>query len=491
MRRLFIAVSMTCIATFVFSMLISLVACSKNTNPDDPNPDTLRVPYAQAWLTKGDKSVLFTRQEGLPITPPGNSSWPEVFIDTTYQFQEVEGYGAALTGSSAYLFHHSLDANLRQQILRELFDPQVGIGLSYLRLTMGASDFSLSDYTYNDLPAGQTDFNLEKFSLSRDLEDVVPVLQEIVQIYPEIKLMGTPWSPPAWMKTHGSLKGGKLRTDCYPVYAQYFVRYIQEMQKQGIRIDAVTPQNEPLYWTAGYPCMEMQPEEQKVFIRDHLGPALAAAGLPTQIIIYDHNWDHPEYATTVLLDPEAARFIAGSAFHAYAGDVSAMGTVQEAFPDKGLYFTEISGGEWAVNFSDNLLWYMKNILIGTARNWSKVALFWNLALDQNHGPRNNGCQDCRGVITISNGGLYIIRNEEYYALAHFSKFIRPGAHRVYSRPDQVLMNMDFVAFQNTDGTKVLVAANYNDSYKTFTVRQSQKTFSYSLAPKSVVTLVWK
>lgn len=479
------------LSLMAFALFVNLNACSKNNNTDEPDPDTLKVASAQAWLTKGDKSVLFEHQSDLPITHPGAAGWPEVVVDTNYQFQEIEGYGAALTGSSAYLFHRALDPSQRQYILKQLFDPKEGIGLSYLRLTMGASDFSLSDFTYNDLPQGQVDISLAKFSLSRDTEDVVPILKEIIAINPEIKLMGTPWSPPAWMKTNGSLKGGQLKKEFYSVYAQYFVKYIKEMQKQGIAIDAITPQNEPLYWTAGYPCMQMQADEQKEFIRDHLGPAFESAGLQTKIIVYDHNWDHPEYATAILSDPNAAKYIAGSAFHAYAGDVSAMSTVHEAYPDKGLYFTEISGGEWAVNFSDNLMWYMKNILIGTARNWSRNALFWNLALDQNHGPRNNGCQDCRGVVTITNGGGSIIRNEEFYALAHFSKFVRPGAHRIYSRPDQVLMNMDFVAFQNIDGQKVLVAANYNDVYKTFTVRQTNRSFSYSLAPKSVVTLVWK
>lgn len=215
-------------------------------------------------------------------------------MDTAIQYQEVEGYGAALTGSSAYLFHHSLDPTQRQRILKELFDPHQGIGLSYLRLTMGASDFSLSDYTYNDLPGGETDFNLEQFSLSRDTDDMVPILKEIIALYPDIKLMGTPWSPPAWMKTSQNLRGGQLKPECYPVYARYFVKYIQAMQNEGIRIDAITPQNEPLHSTAGYPCMLMQPAEQKAFIHDYLGPALRSAGIDTKIVIYDHNWDRAD-----------------------------------------------------------------------------------------------------------------------------------------------------------------------------------------------------
>jgi len=471
-------------------LALNISACSKNDGPVNNDPNSQKIGTAKIWLTKGDKSVLF-RQDSLPITSLSEAGWPQVKVDTIYQYQEVEGYGAALTGSSAYLFHKSLDPTQRQRILKELFDPKQGIGLTYLRLTMGASDFSLSDYTYDDLPAGETDFNLEKFSLSRDTEDVIPILKEIVAIYPEIKLMGTPWSPPAWMKTSGSLKGGQLKPEFYPVYARYFVKYIQEMQKEGISIDAITPQNEPLYSTAGYPCMLMQPAEQKTFIRDHLGPAFESAGINTKIIVYDHNWDRSDYATTILSDANAAKYIAGSAFHAYAGDVSAMSVVHNAFPDKNLYFTEISGGDWAVNFGDNLMWYMKNILIGTALNWSSNALFWNLALDQNHGPRNNGCQDCRGVITISGGGGTITRNEEYYALAHFSKFVRPGAKRIYTLPDQSITNVDFVTFRNTDGTKVMVIANYNDLSKTFTIVQSNKAIKYTMAAKSVVTLTWQ
>ncbi len=490
MKNFFVSVIIAAYLLLGGVALLSLNACGKRDNPDLPPGNTHTSSWVQVWLTKGDKSVLFTRQGDLRITSTSNVGGPVVVVDTSDRFQEIEGYGAALTGSSAYLIHRALDVTQRQILLRQLFDAQQGIGLSYLRLTMGASDFSLSDYTYNDLPAGETDPNLQKFTLSRDTEDVIPVLKDIVALDPEIKLMGSPWSPPAWMKTHGSLKGGQLKPEFFSVYARYFVRYIQHMQKNGIRIDAITPQNEPLYSTAAYPCMQMQSMDQKIFIRDHLGPAFEEADIKTKIIIYDHNWDHPEYALTILNDPAAAKYIAGSAFHGYAGDVSAMGIVYNAHPAKGLYFTEISGGDWAVNFSDNLLWYMKNILIGTARNGSKVALFWNLALDQNHGPKNNGCQDCRGVLTISNGGGSIIRNEEYYALAHFSKFVRPGAIRVYSNPDQMLVNMDFVAFQNTDGSKVLVAANYNDSSKNFTICQSKKTFSYSLPPKSVVTFVW-
>ncbi|NTV84549.1 MAG: glucan endo-1,6-beta-glucosidase, partial [Bacteroidales bacterium] len=479
------------IASLAFGaiLLSGLLSCKQNSS--EPNPaGPQEIGKAQVWLTSGDKSRLLSKEEDLSIKDSLNSPFQTIKIDTTETFQEIEGFGAALTGSSAYLLNRILDEQKRAEALKDLFDPVDGIGISYLRLTMGASDFSLSDFTYDDLPVGQTDFNLEQFSLAQDLDDVVPVLKEIMLINPELKLMGSPWSPPAWMKTNGNLKGGKLKEECYGVYADYFVRYIQEMAGQGIVIDAITPQNEPLYFTASYPCMEMQPAEQADFIKNHLGPKFSSAGINTKIIIYDHNWDNTNYAISILDDPGASAYITGSAFHAYAGQVMAMSTVHNAHPDKGLYFTEISGGEWAKVFSDNLIWYTENIFIGTTRNWSKVALFWNLVLNQYHGPQNHGCSDCRGVITISEFNGYVTKNEEYYALAHFSKFVRPGAVRISVIVPQGLTNTLAMAFVNPDGSKSLVVCNKGTDARTFSVIQGKKIFKYSLHPESVVTITW-
>ncbi|HOW31258.1 MAG TPA: glucosylceramidase, partial [Bacteroidales bacterium] len=377
-------ISQTCCFTFLLLILIigsSFQGCDKNDTPDPEGPDTVAASKANVWLTRGDKLALLQQQGDLVIKPVVYSNWPVINIDTTVAYQAMEGFGAALTGSSAYLINKKLTSAGRKDLLEDLFDTVSGIGISYLRLTMGASDFSLSDFTYDDVTSGSSDFNLDNFSLNRDLEDVVPVMKEIASLSPRIRLMGTPWSPPAWMKTNGSLKGGKLRTDCYGVYADYFVRYIQAMESQGISIASVTPQNEPLYYTANYPCMEMQSGEQAEFIRNHLGPKFAANSILTKIIIYDHNWDNTNYAISILNDAAARQYIAGSAFHAYAGDVSAMGIVHNAHPDKDLYFTEISGGAWATDFASNLVWNVQNIFIGTAKNWSRSALLWNLALD--------------------------------------------------------------------------------------------------------------
>lgn len=443
----------------------------------------------EVYLTRGDKAKLFAREADLSIRATVPEEWPLITIDTAISFQEVDGYGAAITGSSAYLLNKVLSASQRSEVLNQLFHPENGIGISFIRLTMGASDFSLSDFTYNDIPVNETDFELQHFSLGQDLDDVIPVLKEIVAINPNIFIMGTPWSPPAWMKTNKSLKGGKLRSDCYDVYADYFVRYIQEMEAQGIRITHVTPQNEPLYFTANYPCMEMQADEQASFIKGHLGPKLAAAGITTKIINYDHNWDNTQYSISILNDPDAAQYTAGSGFHAYAGSVSAMSTVHNAHPDKELHFTEISGGAWANDFEGNLIWNMQNIFIGTAVNWSRSALLWNMALNQNYGPTNNGCSNCRGVVTINtNGG--VTYNEEFYSIAHFSKLVRPGAKRISHIYEQALSNAEMVAFMNTDGSKVLILTNYGENYKTFSVKQGKKVFSYSVPARSVVSFLW-
>ncbi|NBP67549.1 MAG: glucan endo-1,6-beta-glucosidase, partial [Cytophagia bacterium] len=430
-------------------VLIVLQGCNKDSGPVVGPPTTPdEIGRASVWLTTGDKTKLLSKESDVSITAPITATVPVITIDPAQTYQQIDGFGAAVTGSSAYLIKN-LSTTKRNALVQELFDPNSGIGISYVRLTIGASDFSLEDYTYNDMPAGQTDFNLQNFSLSKDA-DVINVMKQIVSVNPDIHVMGSPWSAPAWMKTNGSLKyvngqTNKLKTDCYGVYADYFVKYIQAYAAEGITIEAVTPQNEPLHSTAAYPCMQMEASEQINFIKNHLGPALQAASLPTKIIAYDHNWDNTNYAISVLNDAGAKQYIAGSAFHAYAGNVSAMSIVRNAHPDKGLYFTEVSGGEWATNFSDNLQWNMSNIFIGTTKNWSKNVLLWNLALDQNFGPKNNGCSDCRGVITITTDGT-ITRNVEYYTIGHFSKFVQTGAYRIASTITENVANVDFVSF---------------------------------------------
>jgi glucosylceramidase len=305
------------------------------------------------------------------------------------------------------------------------------------------------------------------------------VLKEILSISPKLKIMASPWSAPAWMKTNGKLAGGKLKPEYYQTYANYFLKYLLAYEKEGIPIDAISIQNEPLH-EASYPSMRMEASEQLAFIKSHLGPLLVKENRSTKILIYDHNWDRPDYPLQLLQDAEARKYISGTAFHAYAGEVKSMSSVYEAFKDKGIYFTEISGGEWAKNFADNMGWNMKNIFIGAPNNWARNALLWNLALDENFGPKNGGCQDCRGVITISEGG-FVNRNVEYYSLAHLSKWVLPGAYRIGS---SLSTAVEHVAFKNPDGSIVVVILNDASNVQRVNLVYGNKQISNNQGPRT-------
>jgi glucosylceramidase len=472
--------------------LLSLGSCDdKDPSPKPPPPTNgTEIGKVQYWLTKGDRSVLLSRQGDLSLVESQETFLPLVTVDAAQVYQTMEGFGAALTGSSAYLINQKLNASQRQALLQELFDPVIGIGINALRLTIGASDFSLTDFTYNDIPAGQTDYPLNNFTIDAEQTDLLPVLKSITSLAPDLTVIASPWTAPAWMKTNGSLHGGSLKPEAYEVYANYFLKYIQAMKNEGIAIDAVTVQNEPLH-TAGYPTMSMSADEQKTFVRNNLGPVLTNANTGTGIIIYDHNWDNTQYAISILNDPVARQFVIGTAFHAYAGNVSAMSTVRNAHPDKGLYFTEISGGEWATDFAGNLQWNMANIFIGTTQNWSRTALLWNLALDQNFGPTNNGCANCRGVVTIHATTGNITRNVEYYSIGHFSRFVRNGAQRIGSGSSVAVAGVDHVAFKNADGRKVIVFSNSGNTQQSVAVREGARQFSITLPSSSVATVTWE
>jgi glucosylceramidase len=399
----------------------------------------------------------------------------------------MRGFGASLTDSSAWLIDQRLNATQRSALVESLFSTAQGAGMNYLRLPMGASDFTASGfYTYNDLAPGQTDINQSQFSIAHDQAYIVPLLQQIKSVNPELQLMASPWSAPAWMKTNDSLFGGQLNSQYRNSYALYFRKFLQAYAAEGLPIDAITLQNEPLFEPNDYPSMGMTAADQAALVRA-VGPALNNVGLETDIVLYDHNWDNIDFADQVLNDPIARQFVAGTAFHGYAGDVTAQSTLHDAHPDKGIYFTEVSGGDFAPNFAENLVWGVRNIIIGNTRNWGETALFWNLALDENSGPHLNGCNNCRGVVTIENATGNIELNEEFYTIAHASKFVRPGAKRIAS---STTSSIESVAFQNPDGSKVLIALNPATDVQSFSVVENGESFAYALAGQSVGTFVW-
>jgi glucosylceramidase len=404
-------------------------------------------------------------------------------VDDTKRFQTMDGFGYTLTGGSAQLLARMNNAD-RAQLLQELFaTDQNNIGVSYLRISIGASDLSDHVFTYNDMPAGKTDPTLSQFTLAEEKKELIPVLKQILKINPQIKILGSPWTPPTWMKTNGASKGGSLKPEFYDVYARYLVKYIQEMQKEGIRIDAITVQNEPLH-PGNNPSLLMPQDEQTAFIKKSLGPAFTAAKVATKIIVYDHNADRPDYPISILNDPEARKYVDGSAFHLYGGNVEALQDVHEAHPDKNVYFTEQWIGAPA-NFGGDLLWHVKNLIIGASKNWSKTVLEWNLAADPSQKPfTDGGCTACLGAVTI---GETVSRNPAYYIIAHASKFVYPGSVRIASNGTMSLPN---VAFKTPTGQTVLIVMNESDKPIEFNIRYKGKQNSSALSAKTVATFVW-
>ncbi|MDP2058714.1 MAG: glycoside hydrolase, partial [Flavobacteriaceae bacterium] len=314
-----------------------LTCCSQSgsdsevVNSDPPVSNTIS--DVDFYLTKANQSARLEKQAVKLQFGTGFNMYPNIEVDPNQTFQSVDGFGYMLTGGSAEVIN-SLSASKKAELLNELFsNAENAISVSYLRISIGSSDLNASTFSYNDLPQGQTDVNLDNFSLNPDKKDLIPLLKEILKINPTLKLMGSPWSPPVWMKDNNSTIGGSLQPQYYSVYAQYFVKYIQQMKQEGISIDAITPQNEPLH-PGNNPSMHMTAEQQIDFIKNHLGPAFKNANISTKIIVYDHNCDKPEYPITVMNDAAAKSFVAGAAFHLYAGNISALSTVHNAHPDK-------------------------------------------------------------------------------------------------------------------------------------------------------------
>lgn len=471
---------------YLLTLSFLFLNCSSSNEIARSTPDLPTIAsQVDFWLTKGDQSVSLQKQSKALAFGTGSNTYPNIEVDESKTFQTIDGFGYTLTGGSAQVINQ-LNSQKRTELLQELFGKNdSSISVSYLRISIGASDLDAIPFTYNDLPNGQTDVNLESFSLAPNRDDVIPMLKEILKINPDIKIMAVPWSPPVWMKDNNSFIGGSLLSKYYRVYAQYFVKYIQEMKAEGITIDAITPQNEPLH-PGNNPSLLMEALQQAEFIKNHLGPAFQTANLKTKIVIYDHNCNKPEYPIAILKDPAARSFVDGSAFHLYEGDISALSTVHNAFPDKNVYFTEQYTASTGT-FNGDLKWHLKNVIIGSMRNWSKTALEWNLANDVSFGPNTpGGCTTCKGALTI-NGSDSFTRNVAYYIIAHVSKFVPAGSVRIATNLNGNLYN---VAFKTPDGKKVLVVENDGDRTELFNIKYKGKWITTSLDGGSVATYVW-
>ncbi len=440
----------------------------------------------RVWLTTADRTGLLKEQPQLRWVKAGAQQSTDIIVDDKQTCQTMDGFGHALTGGSAQLLR-KMTAPARKALLQELFGTGPGgIGTSYIRVSIGASDMNEHVFTYDDVPTGDTDPQLAHFSLAEDEKDVIPVLKEILAIQPGVKILASPWTAPAWMKTNGAVKGGELQPGFYPAYAAYLVQYLQAMQAHGIPIDALTIQNEPEN-PKNTPSMLVTAEQAAKFIGTDLGPALQRAALKTKIIAFDHNCDHPEYPLTVLRDPAAARVPNGSGFHLYLGQITALTTLHDAFPAKNVYFTEqmvIPGKDETVM---NAAEPVARLIVGAPQNWSRNVLLWNLAADPENGPHTSdgGCPICTGALRIQDDS--VTRLVAYYVAAHASKFVPPGSVRIGSDGAGAPPH---VAFRTPDGHHVLLVSNTGSSESRFRLRHGSRAAEAVLQAGSVASLTW-
>lgn len=434
------------------------------------------------YITKGDKTQLLHKQ--VIQSSAINSSSITVEVNEQKTLQSMEGFGFALTGGSAGLID-ALPTEKKTALLKELFGagPE-NLGISYIRISMGASDLDATVFSYCDLPKGETDPQLTKFNLSQDTLHLIPMIQAALKLNPKLKIMASPWSPPLWMKSNGFSMGGHLLKQYYDSYALYFVKYIKAMKAKGITIHSLTMQNEPEHG-GNNPSLLMDAEEQKVFLRDHLGPLLAKEQIKTEVLLYDHNADHPNYPISILDDPKAKAYAAGSAFHLYLGNESALSKVHEAHPDKKLYFTEQWTGAKG-SFDGDLFWHTEHIVIGTINHWSSAVIEWNLAANAQYEPHTpGGCTECKGALTIQ--GEDVSRNVSYYIIGHASKFVPAGSKRIETSVSSDLIKTS--SFIRPDGKKVTLLLNAGNS-NNIKLTNKQQTYSVTLPPGSVSTIVW-
>ena len=483
------------IACLSFAVFSTLGASAQSVSEYQTTPDLL--------LALSQRATLHFSAKAAPGAPT-----PLITVDDAQRFQEIDGFGASLTDAAAWLFAKKLTPAQTEAAFKTLFTRRDGIALSFLRQPIGSSDLAVTFYSYDDLcqqaakacttPARLSDPNLDHYSLQHDQEYILPLLKKAVALNPGLHVMLTPWSPPGWMKTSGSMLGSNaetkqpssLRTEAYAAFASYLVKTIQGYQAAGVPVYALSVQNEPLYAPPTYSGMQMLATEQAAFFGEALGPALAAAHLNPRVMAYDHNWDRPDYPETVLKDPKAGALSAGTAWHHYGGDPAVMTRNHEEFPQKDQWVTESSGGVWQ---KGNVLAQEAAELIAVTRNWAKSYVLWALATDQNHGPFVGGCETCRGLVTIdlSNSGKAVVKPEvDYYVLGQASKFLQPGAVRVAS-DEPVGTNLKDVAFRNPNGEVVLYALNAGTTSQDLRIGFHGKTVTTTLPAGTVATFTLK
>ena len=473
------------LSTYIFPIFL-FISC-QDTNRVDYNPPVntdkkTDIPVVEIYVTNPLGNFRLAKRPDR--VGPIDSKLPHIMLDTTVKYQQMDGFGFAVTGGTASHLQ-GMSNSARSSLLNELFGQQSGeLGMSLIRISIGASDLDESPFSYADTPGNEPDPALNSFSLSRDTLQLIPTLKEILSINPDIKIMASPWSPPVWMKSNKNTKGGSLLPEYYESYATYFVKYIEAMALEGIKINFLTPQNEPLH-AGNNPSLYMTAAEQGTFIKGYLGPAFEKAGLDTKIIVYDHNADRTDYPLAILDDAEANPFVYGSAFHLYGGQITALSGVRTAHPDKRIYFTEQWYGAPG-NFAEDLHWHIREIMIGSVRNWAVGVIEWNLSSNSTLTPHtDSGCSQCLGAVTID--GDQVVRNAGYYVVGHSSAFVAPGSFRIHS---SLIDDLPNISYLTPDGEIVLLVLNDSNTVKEFAVEGGDVKFTTHLEAGSIATYIW-
>lgn len=494
--------------TLLIMLLCGFTFCGDPAGDDNgnvtPEPEVPQRGDVTMYVTTNTRSQDFKKQQ-VDFSSKDNMSPTTIKLEPGTRYQTMDGFGAAVTGSSAFNLMQMTQEN-RTKFLKETFSESEGMGQSYIRISIGCSDFSLSEYSCCDIPG------IENFGLTMEETDyVIPILKEILAINPDVKIMGSPWTPPKWMKVNNltdlqpfdSWTSGQLNPAYYNDYAEYFVKWINAFEAQGIKIYSVTPQNEPLN-RGNSASLYMTWQEQRDFIKSALGPKIEAAGLNTKIYVFDHNYnydsnkaenhDQGQYPLKIYEDETAAKYVAGAAYHNYGGNKEELNNIHNSRPDKELVFTETSIGTWndGRNLETRLIDDMREVALGTVNNWCKGVIVWNLMLDTDRGPnRDGGCQTCYGAVDIDPSNFTsITRNSHYYIVGHMSAVVKPGAVRIGTSGFSE-SGFYYSAFENTDGTYAVVLLNSTSGNKVVTLDDGSNHFAYEVPAKSVVSYRWK
>lgn len=488
----------------------TLVACAMMISCGDDNnnyPQPAPTPTPEI-PTSGDVRVITTTsnrtkdlsESWIDFSKTDNMSPSTVRLIPEEEFQTMDGFGAAITGSTCFNLMR-MSPEDRAEFLKTTFSPENGFGFSYVRISIGCSDFSLSEFTCCDKEG------IENFALtSEDTQYVIPILKEILAINPDLKIMGTPWTAPRWMKVNNltdlkpfnSWTSGQLNPKYYADYGEYFVKWIKAMADNGIEIYSVTPQNEPLN-RGNSASMYMGWEEERDFVKNGLGPALKKAGLDTKVYAFDHNYNYDNipseqsYPTKIYGDPEVKEYLAGAAFHNYGGNKDELTVVHNATPGMDLVFTETSIGTWndGKNLGTRLIDDMEQVALGTVNRWCKGVIVWNLMLDEERGPnRPGGCQTCFGAVDINRDYTKLTRNSHYYIIAHMSSVVQPDAVRIGTK-GFTTNGLTYTAFKNPDSSYAVVMSNAKSEDIRLTLDDGTNHFSVTVPARSAVSLTWK